>query len=83
MQYFGSNIVDGVAESWVEDEMNWAEVDGTGWSWVEVNGSGWWWVHGLVIPFKCYCNFQLNYCLLVWMFSPRRLNNLKLFNLKP
>ena len=27
MQYLGSNIVEGVAESWVE-------VDGVGWSWV-------------------------------------------------
>ena len=40
MQYFGSNIVGGVAESWVEAEMSWVEVDGAGWSWV----------HGLVIP---------------------------------
>ena len=40
MQYFGSNIVEGVAESWVEAEMSWVEVDGAGWSWV----------HGLVIP---------------------------------
>ena len=36
MQYFGSNIVEGVAESWVEAEMSWVEVDGGGWSWVEV-----------------------------------------------
>ena len=40
MQYLGSNIVEGVAESWVEAEMSWLEVDGAGWSWV----------HGLVIP---------------------------------
>ena len=40
MQYFGSNIVEGVAESWVEVEMSWVQVDGAGWSWV----------HGLVIP---------------------------------
>ena len=39
MQYFGSNIVVGVEESWVENEM----------SWVEVDGAGWRWVHGLVI----------------------------------
>ena len=39
-EYFGSNIVEGVAESWVEAEM----------SWVEVNGGGWRWVHGLIIP---------------------------------
>ena len=36
VQYFGSNIVEGVAESWVEVEMSWVEVDGAGWSWVEV-----------------------------------------------
>ena len=36
MQYFGSIIVEGVAEA----EMSWVEVDGAGWSWV----------HGLVIP---------------------------------
>ena len=36
MQYFGSNIVEGVAESWVEAEMSWVEVDGAGWSWVEL-----------------------------------------------
>ena len=33
MQYFGSNIVEDVAESWVE-------ADGGGWSWVEV-GISW------------------------------------------
>ena len=43
VQYFGSNIVKGVAESWVE-------VDGTGWSWVEVDGPWWRWVRSLV---KC------------------------------
>ena len=37
---FGSNIVEGVAESWVEAEMNW----------IKVGGAGWRWVHGLVIP---------------------------------
>ena len=40
VQYFGSNIVEGVAESWVETEMSWMEVDGGEWRWV----------HGLVIP---------------------------------
>ena len=40
VQYFGPHIVDGVAESWVETEMSWVEVDGAGWNWV----------HGLVIP---------------------------------
>ena len=57
MQYFGSNIVESVAESWVEAEMSWVEVemswvevDGAGWSWVEVYEAGWSCVHGLVIP---------------------------------
>ena len=31
VQYFGSNIVEGVEESWVEVEMSWVEVDGAGW----------------------------------------------------
>ena len=31
VQYFGSNIVESVAESWVEAEMSWMEVDGGGW----------------------------------------------------
>ena len=44
MQYFGSNIVEGVAENWVEAEM----------SWVEVDGAGWRWVHGLVINLMNY-----------------------------
>ena len=44
MQYFGSNIVEGVAESWVEVEMSWVEVDGAGWRWVELGGGGWIWV---------------------------------------
>ena len=52
VRYFGSNTVEGVAESWVEAEM----------SWVEVDGAGWRWVHGLVIPInqlflKCFCEF--------------------------
>ena len=41
MQYFGSSIVEGVAESWVEAEMSWLEVE---MSWVEVGGGGWNWV---------------------------------------
>ena len=41
MQYFVSNIVEGVAESWVEVEI----------SWVEVDGAGWRGLHSLVIPF--------------------------------
>ena len=40
MRYFGSNNVEGVAESWVEGEM----------SWMEVEGAGQMWVHSLVIP---------------------------------
>ena len=35
-KYFGSNIVEGVAESWLEAEMSWVEVGGAGWSWMEV-----------------------------------------------
>ena len=50
MQYFGLNIVEGVAESWVEAEMSWVKVDGARWSWVEMDGDGLRWVHGLVIP---------------------------------
>ena len=49
--YFGSNTVEGVAESWVEAEMSWVEVDGTGWrlkssGWrrMELGGGGWSWV---------------------------------------
>ena len=45
VQYFGSNIVEDVAESWVE-------VSGAGWRWMEVGGGWWSWVHGLVIPEK-------------------------------
>ena len=36
VQYFGSNIVKGIAESWVEAEMSWG---GGGWSWTEVEVS--------------------------------------------
>ena len=43
VQYFGSNIVEGVAESWVEAETSLAEVDGTDCSWVEVHGAWWRW----------------------------------------
>ena len=42
MQYFGSNNVEGVEESWVKVEMSWVEVDGAEWRWI--------WVHGLAIP---------------------------------
>ena len=30
VQYFGTNIVEGIAESWVEADMSWVEVDGAG-----------------------------------------------------
>ena len=40
MQYFGSNIVKGVAESWVEAEMSWVELGGAGWSLMELGGAG-------------------------------------------
>ena len=36
MQYFGSNIVEGVAESWVEAELSWVEVNEAEWNWVEL-----------------------------------------------
>ena len=38
IQCFGSNNVVGVAESWVEAEMSWIDVDGAGWRWVELGG---------------------------------------------
>ena len=58
MQYFGSNIIEVVAESWVEAEIGWVEVE---MCWVDVDGAGWSWVHGLVIPiqFLIIDNFQL------------------------
>ena len=53
LRYFGSNIAEGVAESWMEVEM----------SWVEVDGAGWRWVHGLVIPmFFCEYIGKLSRC---------------------
>ena len=81
VQYFGSTIVEGVAESWVETEMSWGELNGAGWSQVEVDGAGWRWVHGLVIPhydpnrFRdvCAC-VRLNLCVLKildWRISPK------------
>ena len=56
MQYFGLNIVEGAADSWMEAGMSWAEVE---MSWVEVDGAGWMYVHGLVIPKN-----ELNYDIL-------------------
>ena len=44
MQYFGSNIVEGVAESSVEAEIRWVEVGGAGWRWMELGGGGWSWM---------------------------------------
>ena len=51
MQYFGPNIVEGVAESWVETEMSWGEVDSAGWwlkwagwRWIKLGGAGWRWM---------------------------------------
>ena len=52
MQYFHSNSVEDVAESWAEAKMRWVEVNGAEWSWVEVDEAGWRWVHGLTIPIK-------------------------------
>ena len=67
VQYFGSNIVEGVAESWVEAEM----------SWVEVDGAGWRWVHGLVIPIyfyeKDYTYPIFKTILRLYLFSQKRL----------
>ena len=48
VRYSGSNDIEGVAESWVEAEMSWVEVDGAEgefkMSWMEVDGAGWSWV---------------------------------------
>ena len=44
LQYFGANIVEGVAESWVEAEIGWVEVGGARWGWMELGGGGWIWV---------------------------------------
>ena len=38
VRYFGSNIVEGVPDSWLESEMSWVEVE---MNWVEVSGAGW------------------------------------------
>ena len=39
MQYFGSDIVEGISESRVEADMSWVEVDGAGWRWMEPGGA--------------------------------------------
>ena len=44
VQYFSSNTAEGVAESWVEVEMSWMEVDGAGWRLKWAGGGGWSWV---------------------------------------
>ena len=58
VQYFGSNIVEVVAESSVGTEVSWVEVDGAGWG---LKWAGWSCVHGLVIPLNIpnyeYCDF--------------------------
>ena len=43
-QYFGSFNFEGVAESWVEANTSWLEVDGAGWRWMELVEGGWRWV---------------------------------------
>ena len=41
VEYFGSNIVEGVAENWVEAEMSWVEVEMSWrWRWMELGGAG-------------------------------------------
>ena len=48
VQYFGSNIAEGVAESWMEAKLGWVGVGGAGWRlkqagwrWIEEDGAGW------------------------------------------
>ena len=57
MQYFGSNISEGVEESYVEAEISWVEVE---MSWLKVDGARWSCVHGLVIPFFYYTLSHVN-----------------------
>ena len=64
MQYFGSNISEGVEESYVEAEISWVEVE-MSWvevemSWLKVDGARWSCVHGLVIPFFYYTLSHVN-----------------------
>ena len=75
MQYFGSNIVEVVAESWVEPEMSWVEVGGSRWSWVEVDRARLKWVHGLVIT-VCI-NFCMACCF--YCYRPGRVDKKILF----
>ena len=44
VQYFGSNIAEGIAEHWVETEMSWVEVVGAGRRWMELGGAAWRWM---------------------------------------
>ena len=39
MRYFDSNYVEDVAESWVEAEVSWVDVDGAGWRKMELGGA--------------------------------------------
>ena len=57
MQYFCSNISEGVEESYVEAEISWVEVE---MSWLKVDGARWSCVHGLVIPFFYYTLSHVN-----------------------
>ena len=57
MQYFGSNISEGVEESYVEAEISWVEVE---MSWLKVDGARWSCAHGLVIPFFYYTLSHVN-----------------------
>ena len=46
LQYLGLNIVEVVAESWVEAEMSWVEMGGAS---LKLKSAGWRSEHGLVI----------------------------------
>ena len=32
------------AESWIEAEIRWVEIDGARWRWKELGEGGWWWI---------------------------------------
>ena len=59
VQYLGSIIVEGVAESWVEVKVSWVEVGGAGWRWMKLGGGGWSWVK-VGARFSNTLTFQLN-----------------------
>ena len=44
MQYFDSNNVESVAESWVEFEMSWREMARVQWKWMELGEGRWSWM---------------------------------------